>query len=129
VLGALERGAAQFLHAPGELVAGLLELREGEQRRARRPAQGRRRMLARRHGRDVREAGGDDRRQLALQALDLPAQRVAGVQLGERGAGAPGVERWLRPADHLLLALHQPVSSQRVAQRREAISFAVAKLP
>jgi hypothetical protein len=81
----------------------------------------------------VREAGRDDRRQLTLEARDLTAQRVAGGELGELGVGAPDVERRMLAdhlvADHLLLALHQDLSSQHAAPRREAVSFAVAKLP
>jgi hypothetical protein len=46
VLGALYGGAAQFLHAPGELVAGPLELLERQQRGAPRRPGRRRRVLA-----------------------------------------------------------------------------------
>ena len=73
--------AAQILHARGEPVALALELLEAQQPR---PAKG---FLAWQAGdadRDVREAGGDDLRELALQARDLRAKRSAGSRLVER---------------------------------------------
>jgi hypothetical protein len=73
--------AAQVLHARGEPVALALELLEAEQPRA---AEGFLARQARGTDRDVRKAGGDDLRELALQARDLLAQRSAGSRLVER---------------------------------------------
>jgi len=75
VLGAALCAPAQLLHAPGELVAQRLELLQPQQAR---PAD-----RTRNHrGADVREAFRDDRRELALEALDLRAQRPARGVLG-----------------------------------------------
>jgi hypothetical protein len=122
VLGARDGGAAQFLHAPREPVAGALKGFEAEQRRTPRPG-GRapRGMLARRNRGDVREAGGDDRRKLALEAGDLGAQRVS---RGPLGGDALGLERGAIPSADVLLALHQSVSSGRGAHRHETRRFA-----
>lgn len=65
----------RLAHARGEPVALALELGEAEQARAGQGVEelrggGRRR-------RDVREARGDDRRELALELRDLRAQRTA----------------------------------------------------
>lgn len=98
--GAPAGDAAHVLHAHGEPVALALELLEGEQTG---PAE---RFLAR-HPRgadgDVREAGGDDPRELALQARDLHAQRTARrrlVELDRRCGRGAGVDRQLLGLAH-----------------------------
>jgi len=62
---------AEILQPSREPVALALELLEAEQPR---PAEKLLARQARGSGRDVREAGGDDLRELTLQARDLPAQ-------------------------------------------------------
>jgi len=93
VVGARRRRPAQLLNAARQVVALTLELAEVGQ--AGRP---------RGHGgawragcRDVREASGDDPRQLVLEAGDLCLQRLA---CGSFGAGLQ------RPIEHRLL-LHE----------------------
>jgi hypothetical protein len=99
VLGALLGAPAQFLHAPGELVAQPLELLEAEQ-----AGTGRRRGAG--GGADVRKAVRHDRRHLPLEPGDLPAQRPAGRALAELGlaqkdvAGCVPIDRWLRGLAH-----------------------------
>lgn len=73
--------AVQILHARGEPVALALELLEAQKAWA---AEGFLARQARGADRDVREAGGDDLRELALQARDLRAERSAGGRLVER---------------------------------------------
>jgi hypothetical protein len=73
VHGALAGEPADVLQAPGEPVALALELLEAEQPRPTKD-------FAARHasgvGRDVREAGCDDLRELTLQSRYLSAQRA-----------------------------------------------------
>jgi hypothetical protein len=76
VLGAAGGEAAQLLHARGQRVARALELPQVEQ------APAGRRLRGPVRGGDVRERVGDDRRELALQPCDLPAQRRARTALG-----------------------------------------------
>jgi hypothetical protein len=57
----------ELLHTRGHAVALALQLGHAQQRGARR------RLERQRDRRDVREAGGDDPRQLALQVRDLAA--------------------------------------------------------
>jgi hypothetical protein len=80
VNGALAGQGANVLQAHGQAVALALELGEREQARS---AEG---LLAR-HPRggcgNVREAGGDDLRELALQTRDLVAQRASRGRLVE----------------------------------------------
>jgi hypothetical protein len=71
---ALECHPPQILQPRGEPVALALELLEAEQART---AEGFLARHARRADRDVREASGDDLRQLTLQARDLTAQRTS----------------------------------------------------
>jgi hypothetical protein len=76
VLGARLRATPQLLHAARELVAQRLQLLQAEQARARA------RWRAGSGG-EVGEAVSDDRRQLALQARDLRAQRAPGRPLAD----------------------------------------------
>jgi hypothetical protein len=80
VHGALAGDAAHVLQARGQAVALALELLEREQRWS---AEGALAPDPRGGGRDVREAGGDDLGELALQARDLRAQRAPRRRLVE----------------------------------------------
>jgi hypothetical protein len=107
VLGARGGGATKLLHAPREPVAFALEL--GEVRQPRRP-RGTRQIPATGRG-DVREAGRDDARQLALHARYLRLQSHPGGALGGLGREHP-VE------DKLLLQLRHLISSRADRRKR-----------
>jgi hypothetical protein len=79
VVLALAGQPAQLLKAPGQGVAGALELIEPQERRPVAGALPRGRGRGR--GRYEREALGDDRRELALEPSDLGAQRLARLAL------------------------------------------------
>jgi hypothetical protein len=128
VLGAVIGEPAQLVHAGRERVARALELAQAEQAAAAGRPRGARR------GRDVREGVRDDRRELALQVGDLPAQRHARgtlgrpAALGERavrrcfdvvpGGGEERLARGPVRIDQLLLALgHVPSPLGRAESR------------
>lgn len=98
--------AAQILRARGEPVALALELLQAQQPRAAEC------FLARQAGGadgDVREAGGDDLRELALETRDLRTQRTTGSGLVERLDSRRG--RYAAFDRQLLGLAHAPDSS------------------
>jgi hypothetical protein len=83
---ALARAQAQLLQLRREPVARALELAQVEQHRA--AAAG---GLGAGHRPHVGEASGDERRQLALEPCDLPAQGAPGGALAVLDDGDPAV--------------------------------------
>jgi hypothetical protein len=119
VNGTLARDRTHVLQPHGQPVALALELSEREQARS---AEG---LLARQprgRGGDVREAGSDDLRELALQARDLLSQRAP------RGGLVELLDRWSAwrerhaAVDRQLLGLAHASGSSSYAVRADSTS-------
>jgi hypothetical protein len=98
MLAALLDAPAQVLHAPGELVAQLLQLLEAEQAGAGGGG-------CERSGAEVRKAVGHDRRHLPLESRHLLAQRPAGRALAELARALKDVAGYSVAVDRCLRGL------------------------